>query len=309
MSRLAAPTPDLSTLAWNGIRISFSNSWEVTSIRDRYALLEDADGPALDLRWEKVVEKGSSPIGLAHLQKRSGKTDLDIHIPDPLPETWPPPEAWNGASDMEAAPFLWSTKSGPEHRIGCLLRSPAADMTIVARFHREPTPQELTAAARTTSSLTAFTPSQLLPWQIYDIGFAVPGSFILESFSLQPGHYRFIFKDTTTRIVVDRVGPASVVLGNMPRRDWVKKFFSLEKAKTHEIREAEGDEGPIEWAACLKGDLVPSRGLPFLKPSRVCRGRVWLPADKNMLLSVSISDRVPPSDTLFSEVCSSYVLV
>ena len=295
-------------LAWNGIRFSCPRHWEVTGIRDRYMLLEDGDGPVLDLRWERTPENVSAETGLALLRKRSRKTGLVIDEPDRLPAD--SSLIRHNDPTVETAPFSWSTRTGNTQGVGCMLRFPASSMTVVARFHREPTHTNLAAAAELCSSLACFAPSQTIPWQLYDVGFELPGTFSLKSFSLQPGHYRFIFENGDSRLIMDRVGPASVVLKELSLETWVTGFHSLAKTKTYELRPASNGENSLEWIARRKGDLIPARGLSRLLPlTRFCRGRVWLPPHKNMLLCVTMTDKTPPDDTLFTEVCSSYVLV
>lgn len=311
MNRAASPTaPGHAVLAWNSIRFSFPDLWEVTGIRDRYVLLEDSNGPAVDLRWEKTPDRASAQNRLVRLQKKSRRTGLTITGPDPLPAPWRSPRKWHPDKHVDAIPFLWSARDGGGQRIGCLLCFPASAVTVAVRFHRDPVPAGLAEAARLTSSLSPAPLSGPVPWQIYDVAFAVPASFALSTFSLQPGHYRFIFHDGAAQLILDRIGPASVLLQHSSLRKWVTRFHGLHRAASHDIRQPSGEARILEWAAKRKGDPVPPRGVArFLRPIRFCRGRVWLPANGNMLLSVTLSEKNPPPDTLFSEVCSSYVLV
>jgi len=297
-------------LAWNGIRIAYPQSWEVTGIRDRYLMLEDREGPALDLRWEVHDGAGKYGADLDQLARKLQKSGLSIRPPDHFPIKWQSPAAWHTDPDATPVPFVWSATPQGRDCIGCLLRFPLPGVTAVLRIHRDPTPANLSRAAGIISSLKIFPEQGPVPWKIYDIAYSVPPLFRLSSFSLQPGHYRFIHAGKGVQLLYDRIGPASIVLQNSSLREWTARFHGLKKSSDFDADKEQESTHSILWSTSRKRDPVPPSGLArFFRGARRWRGAVWIPPGKNMILAVTLSAASLPSDHLFHEVCSSYVLV
>jgi len=124
----------------------------------------------------------------------------------------------------------------------------------------------------------------LCRWSVYDFTFDVPKEFRLEKQSLKSGHLSIALKHRLRRLVVERYGPASVLLKRDRLADWataVKPIFLL--LKPFNYRKTIETEVPEHEAVRLTGrrksakDIATRIGLWFIRrqASDAFVARVW----------------------------------
>ena len=78
----------LTTIAWNGIRVSVPSTWELGRIEARHLFFHHRDAPAMEIKWEPVKGRFSHRSHLKKLmarQKRHPGRHLEAwHLPQHL---------------------------------------------------------------------------------------------------------------------------------------------------------------------------------------------------------------------------------
>jgi hypothetical protein len=124
----------------------------------------------------------------------------------------------------------------------------------------------------------------LCRWSVYDFTFEAPKAFRLEKQSLKSGHLSITLKDKLRRLVVERYGPASVLLKRDRLADWataVKPIFVL--LKPFNYRKAMLKDGAEHEAIRLTGrrksvkDIAARVALWFIRrqASDALDARIW----------------------------------
>ena len=299
-----------STLAWNGIHLDHPCTWELTRLEKNYLMLEDAGGPVLDLKWEPA--RGNRPLAssLKQMVRRSRRTPLTILPADRLSPGWQTCLDTPPHTDAQILPFAWSSSRTASPQPGCLIMQDNPDIQAMLRFHHPETESRTrTQAGSLIRSL--ITPPAPGLWQFYDIRFILPEASGLDYFSLHPGHYRLVFSSKKTRMVLDRLGPADVILDHKNLTEWISRFHHLTSTRCLQIlttREKAPNE--VTWQ-CVKQGFLHRRAekFSFFTGRRRCLGRAWIPPFSNKILSLEICGKERPSAEYLTTFCREYGIV
>lgn len=294
-------------LAWNGVSVTVPSNWDPAELQ-AFALRAAGDtGPVLELKWKRIQGGFNAEKHLAKVSKGlGGAVTTD---PSALPCGWAESAHTLAEQGITPLPYAWDI-DGAEQGAGAVLHSEATGCAALAQFVFRDDEDE--ALARTVlTSFRSHPADGLVPWAAFGIRAQVPGNMELRNFSFNPGHFRLYFTSgkgrNRTELVLDRLGPADVLLGRRTLAQYADTFYGTFGAPDGFFTEDESGDDMVLGA--LQGSS-PLMARLFNKPTFAhARGRMWRAGIGAMLLGVYM--RGPNADAMqhFDDVCGSYALV
>ncbi len=299
-------------LAWDGLSLTTPVAWEPARLGKGYMLLEDASGPRLELRWQRVPQGFAPEKALKRLarKKQLGKESTSgpavRSVLDGLPVE---------AKALACAPPGHGGKKGgkgDEAGEGVLFVLPGAGMAVLAVPHSRRTDTEASDApdwAQIALTLSDREPGLL---SLYDIRALAPPGFRLADFSITLGHYHVQYRCGGDSLDYSRFAPAEVILRGKALTTWASEVFAPTMgSKTAWMA---GDLDGMEAAACGGYRLPGLAGTFRAVFSRVYSPAKWRPAmawkpDTSKILAVSASHSGGLEPQTFEEICRNYVVV
>jgi len=302
----------MAEIVWNGLGLTTPPGWEPVAIERDGLTLAIGGAPVCELKWNCVVGSFSFDRHLKRLTR--GNKGAALHGV----EDGETPPAWAAAlesladSGFRARSFIW--RSGQGRGIGAALHTPGTGLAVLVQFFIGAESGE-TVAAEVLSTLRDYTAGQTAPWAMFGLSGRIPSTFVLDTFSFRPGHYRVAWwrprsgkragklppgKGPGTHLVFERFAPASVLLKGTALETWV-----ADNVDNAPVPASRTQGFPVSWDAMLKSSMLRR----MLRREIRSRGRVWTTGEGNAILSVVAHGMVPVPESVFNDVCEGYGLV
>ena len=304
----APPAYSLRPIAWDGLSLAAPVAWEPARLGRGYMLLEDATGPRLGLRWQRVAA-GFAPEKALKRLGRKKQLGLE-HSPGAAAQ-----------AVLEALPpqcrALACTPRGStgQREQGVLFLLPGGTLAVVAALF--PRPGDACDAAapdwgQLALSLTGRQPGEAGELALYDIAARVPPGFALAAFSINLGHFHIHYRRGGDSLDFSRFAPAEVVLRNKSLLDWARDVFAptLGAKRLWMAGELDAMEAVASGGYRQPGFSGALRAV-FSRMYSPAKWRVvmaWRP-DASKILAVSASHSGGLDAKTFEEICRNYVVV
>ena len=309
---MSAPT---RLLAWDGLSLTAPAAWEPGRLGKGYMQLEDASGPRLELRWQRVPQGFAPEKALKRLarKKQLGKESTSGPAVRSVLEGLPvEAKALACAPPGHGGNKGGTGGKGDEAGEGVLFVLPGAGMAVLAALYPRRTDADAPDApdwSRIVLSLSDREPGLL---SLYDIRALAPPGFRLANFSITLGHYHVQYRSGGDSLDYSRFAPAEVILRSKALTTWASEVFAPTMgSKTAWIP---GDLDGMEAAVC--GGYRPPglAGTRLAVFSRLYTPAKWRPAmawkpDTSKILAVSASHSGGLEPQTFEEICRNYVVV
>ncbi|NDV20071.1 hypothetical protein GO013_11660 [Pseudodesulfovibrio sp. JC047] len=298
---------------WNGVGIVTPDSWEPTAIeRDGLTFAENGL-PMCEFKWNRVrgsfsFEKHIKKITKGHKGASvSGVSDAET------PPAWHDAVKKLTASGFRSHSFIW--KIPGVRGIGAVVYHSGTGLAALVQFFIRAASDE-DQAAKVLASFREYFGGKSLPWAMFGVTARVPASFVLDTFSFQPGHYRVQYwrprsgkmadrvppgKGPGTQLVFERFAPASVLLRSTSLAKWIAETVT----DSPDVAVLQTDGHGVRWDAVLKTSLLRT----VMRRESFSQGRAWQTDSGNAILSVCASGTDSVPTILFPEICESYALI
>lgn len=298
--------------AWAGFSLDIPESWEPVALEKDFVRFENDRGPRLECRWQHTE-------GTYRLDKRLTKAASQVKRAatirigsdeTPLPESFT--HAMDGLSErgFQTRAFAWTDRAAHAPHPGALLHDAESDIAVILRAFPPKQSGDDEELARALSSARCHPQTDVRPWSVFGMRATLPGRLALKTFSFKPGHYRLEFiGGKHTRLSLERLGPAQLVLKSRSLREWAQSFF-----KGLNLPAATASDKPSGWTVLEKpwpGGIrwKIARFLPGILRARPFRVALTLSDKETKVLAVLMEGPVPLTDEEFDKVCSSYEVV
>ena len=289
-------------LAWDGLSLSAPAAWEPARLGRGYLLLEDAVGPRLELRWQRVAPGFAPDKALKRLARKKQLGQGSAHglaVRSVL-------AALPGESKARAcAPSAKGGQGGD----ALLFVLPGGATAVLAALHPRPEDAPAPDWPAILLSLVDSAPEAL---SLYDIAARVPPGFRLAEFSFALGHYHIRYRKGGDSLDFSRFAPAQAILRDKTLAAWAGEVFAptLGAKRTWTAGDLDGMEAvasggfrPLGPAGTVRA--VASR---LYAPARWRPAMAWR-ADASKILAVTASHCGGLEPQTFEEICRNYVVV
>lgn len=304
---ISAPsTSPTRPILWDGLRLAAPAAWEPARLGLGYLMLEDAKGPRLTLRWQRL-KAGMSEKRLYRLLARRGD----------LKPTESPSSALRAVTarlpgGWGAKALADSTGRGGEAVAFCLpdgREGPpsGARIAVLAAVHA----REGEAAAPWVEVLSGLMAADRGLFSLYDVSGQAPPGFSLSSFAVQLGHYRFLYRRGTRTLEFHRFAPAEAILKGTSLQEWVARAFPARSGKVLPFA-----SGYLGGSPAVRHDAPVWEGAAGRARSALAgmcaaatyaRVLAWRP-DASRILAVAAAHGGELNREAFEEVCERYVV-
>jgi hypothetical protein len=302
----ASPTSPSRPILWDGLGLAAPAAWEPARLGLGYLMLEDASGPRLTLRWQRL-KPGVGGKRLHKLLARRGDLKPAVTpssavraVTARLPGDW-------GATALADA----SGRGGeavafcvPDGRAG-----PPSDsrMAVLAAVHA----REGEAAAPWVEALSGVMAADPGAFALYDVSGQAPPGFTLSSFAVQLGHFRFLYRRGARSLEFHRFAPAEAILKGASLQDWVARAFPARSGKTLSFATGYLGGAPAVCHAAPVWEGTAGRARSALArvfaAATYARVLAWRP-DASRILAVAAAHGGELTRQAFEEVCERYVV-
>lgn len=270
-----------------------------------------APSPWTEFRWERIRPPFSADKQLRRLGKafprvrfdamRPGRNNALLHAAQALSARGLEctPFNWNATPEKGATASSTQPPDGRDSGHGLIAYSPAHELALVCQTNAPESGPEMIASARLYGA------ADLMPVNVFGLSARIPGSYRLDDFSFKPGHFRLVFRSTErgwlggekrvpdTRLVLDRVGPASVALKATPLSDWVEGLLK-----------------DLHLSQGLRREETPDR-VVWLRASRsarkpACMVLARLDRETNKILCITAQGKTLPTEKELRTLESAY---
>ncbi|MFP5223467.1 MAG: hypothetical protein ACLGSA_14345 [Acidobacteriota bacterium] len=286
------------TIIWDGLSLAVPSHWEPARLGLGFLMLEDASGPRLSLRWQRIKgafdpEKVIRRLARRKLLKPSRRPDGAVSAVLSALTT-----------EHRALPCADTAGGGAD---GILFTVPGSDLAVLAAPHARPD-EKASPWVRAATSLAASDPAV---FSLFDVSGQAPPGFRLAVFSVQLGHFHFQFRQRSNTLDYHRFAPAEVILRAKPLDVWASEVFAKALGKPRVFAAGYFDSAP----ACRFEDSRHP-GLGGAARAQVCRlfpsfrfahAMAWRP-DDSKILAVIARHRGELSPESFEEVCRRYAV-
>ncbi len=282
-----------SLVAWNHIRFHCPKSWQPLEIGLRYLVLEDRDGPVMEVKWGPVKGRFSHKTQLdklASFHKRKLAKTLE---PCELPSRWE--QKLNG---FEVSGFAWQgDESGAK---GALIYCPKCRTATIIQFFKEGK-----VPSQVLDSFQDHREDGLIRWAMFDIQALLPTEFQLTSHSFLAGKFSLSFKGDSHAVHLYRYSPASIILASQDLEGFAMATFPGLGNEPEFLQHMGHDavEFVREPRAGFSGIIQKLNPKPTHSSARL-----WHQEKDNRIMAVILEGRTPYYG-LLEQVCLNYEIV
>ncbi|WP_243359271.1 hypothetical protein [Fundidesulfovibrio terrae] len=298
LTGVSQPAALTARTIWDGLAVDLPPSWEPARLGLGYARFEDASGPRLTLRWQRVKRPAAPHKVLKRLSRRKqlGPSDKPRGAVAAMLSALPP--------ECGALPCADVSGQGAD---AVLFVLPGAQTAVLAAPHAKPD-EKATPWVRAAASLAPADPGS---FSLFDVSGEAPPGFSLAAFSVQLGHFHFRYRLGSETLDYYRFAPAEVILRRKALEDWAGNVFVQTLGKAPRFASGEFDGFPAaRHESGTPGGLARSlRSLAarMFAGARFTRALAWRP-DAHKILAAVAFHRGGLSGDNFEEVCRRYVL-
>lgn len=297
--------------AWAGFSLRIPESWEPVALEKDFVRFENDRGPRLECRWQHTQ-------GTYRLDKRLNKAASQVKRAAAIrtgSDEAPVPKPFKRALDklgkhgFQTRTFAWTDRAAQTSLPGALLHHAESDIALMLRTFPDPQPGDAEELAHTLSTARCHPQNGERPWSVFGLRAVLPGRLTVKTFSFKPGHFRIEFIcGKHTRLSLERLGPARLVLKDSSLQDWAGSFFK--GLNLTAATQTESASGWIvlgrSWPRGLSAWILRHFGIGRRRPFRLA---LALADEESKILSVRMEGPVPLTDEEFDKVCSSYEVV
>lgn len=275
-----------ASLGWDGLRVKIPAGMEPVVLDRGFVRLAGADLPVLDLRFGPEKAPFNPDKDGPRLLKASGIGDT---ILSPFRASW----ARRLRGDVWAAP-----SDGPRLFI---LHPTEKKAVVAALFSASPPP----ALLRPILESLDWTPADVWrSWRCYDLRLETPPHAVLGKASFRPGAFRLEFSIARSKLVFERLAPASVLLAETALEAWLDKKILREHGR--ELRISSSEPSQTRFADPTSPWRRILAGLPF-NPGQI-RGGVRHDEAGNKILILTERGRLIPAPD-FERTFAAYATI
>ncbi|EPR44132.1 hypothetical protein dsx2_1876 [Desulfovibrio sp. X2] len=281
-------------IAWNGASLDVPQEWDALAMGRGELRLGPPGDAEISLKWKPIAGRLSPQ---KHLKRviaafaRGGEA---------TEEDWLRGQGDAIRTRFETVlPYAWS--SGGEKGLGAVVHDQASGLAALFQART----RDAAKAGQWLASLRLPAPNEAREFTVFDISARVPPAFALQSFSFKPGHFTLRFAARRAELVLERLGPAAVLLERTDLTTLASARWPemTRKALAQRFDHPNGpgfcwDTAPVGQAGRLLARLARTRGFSRLA--------VWREEGANRLLAVGLSDRRPLDADLFDALCRFY---
>lgn len=299
-------------LGWQGLAIPLPDDWNLAAFSgDWKAGYVRAEGPhdaALELKWKHEKSspslKGLLKSYLKQLHKTAGRKGGDVSLKE-KPKALPSVPQGAGVSQT----FSW--RSNSVSGVGAVWHCLDCRRIVLVQVTSPNEPSANALAKTIIPKIVDHPEGDGCRWSVYDFDFTLPKAYRLEKQSLKSGHLSLEFRHQGRTIVLERYGPANVLLKRDRLSDWataVKPVFDRLKPFKYKKEAVEGEPG--HEAVQIVGRRKSIRDLVlrvvmwlvrFPAPDAL-RARVWRCEPSNRIVMAMVEARPREVDALADEV-------
>jgi hypothetical protein len=300
-------------LAWQGVKLRIPVNWEPSVLDPLYLRLECDHSQILDVKWNRI--KGPfEPRRYLQRMIRSLKSQAALK-PDfgDWEKTGGPALAKLKKRGLKCAAFCWQEKKGPAKGPGAVAFNPKSRRAMVLFFSPGNTGRDDSSWAGVLASLKDQSGEDHQDWAVFDLNFRLPAAYKLKQHNFRPGHFQLSFEAGSAWLVIERLGPADVLLNGGDITQWAEDFYKNRQTglrgrvrlHTFEFKDTQA----FEWETVPKGLL--GGALPRLLAARAKSSlvRIWRPKGSNKLLVVRQGVRGGLDRAAYQEICEQYGVV
>lgn len=279
-----------SRISWNRVSFICPQSWQPLEVGQRYLVLEDKDGPVMEVKWGPVKGRFSHKTQLKKLASMHQRKLAKTLEPCELPPKWA-----KSVKRFDASAFSWHGDDAGAK--GLLLYCPDCRNASILQFFKEGA-----APSRVLERFRDHLEGGFAAWSLFDIYAETPDQFQLTSHSFLPGKFSLSFSSDSSKLHLYRYSPASVLLANGGLEGFSRSVFSNlpgePKFSRHMGREA------VEF------EKLPGEGVKGVLDKLKIKGawaryRLWHLEKENRILAVVMEGRKAESD-LFDQISAHY---
>ena len=270
------------TLLWDGIRADIPAGMEPVVLDRGFVRLAGSDLPVLDLRFAPEKARFHPQRDGRRLLKAAG-------LQGPLRPFAP---NWSGTVRGP----VWS-EAGHGGRLYAVHFAQAGG--VAAALFSSPPPEEMLRGV--LCSLDWTPPGAWRVWRCFDLAFETPPQAVLSGASFKPGAFHLEFTLSGSRLILDRLAPAGVILDGREFTAWLEDFARRE----HDPATRVVPEGP-DRARFHIPEPAWRRFLAWLPFAQTAlRGHGRLETGGNRILVVSEKGRLMPQPD-FERIVRAY---
>lgn len=274
------------SLGWDGLRVNVPAGMEPVILNRGFVRLAGPDLPVLDLRFGPEKATFDPDRDGLRLLKASGIGDTRL---TPFSAAW--------AQRLKGG--VWAAPAA-EPRLFILLPT-QRKAVLAALFSTPPQPALLRPVLE---SLEWTPPDAWRKWRCYDLRLETPPHAVLGKASFRPGAFRMEFSIARSRLVFERLAPASVLLAETSLEAWLEKKNLREHGREPSVSsngsaQARFADPASPWRRILAR-------LPF-NPGLI-RGGVRLDEAGNKLLILTERGRLIPAPD-FERIFAAYAAI
>ncbi|MGQ9454791.1 MAG: hypothetical protein ACUVRS_05835 [Armatimonadota bacterium] len=275
---------DWATVAWEGVGVRVPEDWSLVGVsgdaRKGYLRVDSPGTSVLEMRWSAAMGKPPELMAkarelIANLEKtcRRKGTKLTSKI--------------KAGSDGVA--FWWKAERIGQGR---LTYCEKCDRVLIAQVIY-PRKEDMSETAEAIlKSMRDHRSDGWIGWALYRLEFAVPEGYTIDRYTLMSGYLQLAFKRHAQRLVVERWGLASTLIGEGSLADWYCKDVlpDIKGFRTHlEEVEVAGHPG-LKVTGQAVGIKQALRSLAYsltlYTNPKMLTGYAWECRDSNRLFSV-----------------------
>ncbi len=281
-------------ICWNGTCLEVPADWDPLALGLAEMRLGPPGASVLSVKWTPIRGGFSTE---KHFRKIARAFAGDGEA---AREDWRADAAGQAeTSGREVLPYVWRT--GGESGLGAVVHDTAAGMGALLQARTD----DRAAARAWLDSLQLARPGFPREFEVFDIRAEVPAGFDLESFFFKPGHFGLTFARGREQLVLERLGPADVLLqfstlALLAGARWPDLTLSV-ASEPCSLPSGHG----LEWSATPGPAARLAAALLRRRP--YSRLRVWHEAEANRILVAAARAPSPLDAARFDAVCRSYV--
>ncbi len=275
-----------ASLGWDGLRVTIPAGMEPVILDRGFVRLAGANLPVLDLRFGPEKAPFNPDKDGPRLLKASGIGGTKLSS---FRASW----ARRLRGDVWAAP-----SDGPR----LFILHPTKKKAVVAALFSAPPPPDL---LRPVLESLDWTPSDAWrSWRCYDLRLETPPHAVLGKASFRPGAFRLEFSIARSRLVFERLAPASVLLEETALESWLEKKILREHGRELSIDSSDPTQARFADPASPWRRILAT--LPF-NPGQI-RGGVRHDEAGNKILILTERGRLIPAPD-FERTFAAYAAI